>query len=229
MNKNPFDFFERIYCINLSYRTDKWEQSLEEFKNIGINNKVIRFEGIKYDSNIYGYMYARGGCVASHREIINICKKENVSNVLVFEDDVQFRNEPIKNLKLSLNELINQSWDIYYLGLNVTTEVHQNPLIRVSKNLLKVRSALTTHAIAYNNSCYDDILNNIPEGDKIIEWLYKNESIDGWFMRYFLDTKNVFCANEFLATQRENISDIDLRPITYTKSIEDNFYQLRPA
>jgi GR25 family glycosyltransferase involved in LPS biosynthesis len=225
---NPFDFFERIYCINLSHRTDKWEESLKEFEKVGIQNKVVRFEGIKFDRNLYGYMYARGGCFASHREIINICKQENVSNVLVLEDDIYFRNDPVKNLDLSLKELKEHDWDIYYLGMNVTTEVYSEPLIRISENLLKVKSALTTHAIAYNNLCYDDILNNIPAGDNIINWLYQNESMDGWFMRYFLNTKNVFCPNEFLATQRENISDIDLMPITYSKSIEDNFYKLRP-
>jgi GR25 family glycosyltransferase involved in LPS biosynthesis len=227
--KNPFDFFERIYCINLSHRTDKWQESLKEFEKVDIQNKVIRFEGIKFDRNLYGYMYARGGCCASHRQIINICKQENVSNVLVLEDDILFRNDPIKNLNLSLKELKDHAWDIYYLGMNVTTEVYSEPLMRISDNLLKVKGALTTHAIAYNSSCYNDILDSIPSGDNVINWLYQNESIDGWFMKYFLNTKNVFCPNEFLATQRENISDIDLKLITYSESIENNFYKLRPA
>ena len=40
--KNPFDYFDKIYCINLDYRTDRWEQVQNEFEKIGIENKVIR-------------------------------------------------------------------------------------------------------------------------------------------------------------------------------------------
>jgi GR25 family glycosyltransferase involved in LPS biosynthesis len=224
---NPFDFFKKIYCINLSHRTDKWQDCLQEFKKLNIENKVTRFEGIKFDPSVYGYISTRAGCFASHREIINICNKENISNVLILEDDIQFINDPIQNLSLALKELPEQ-WDIFYLGMNPTSEVFSDPLIRISKNLLKVKSALTTHAIAYNKTSYDDILNNIPEGDGIINWLHSKISMDGWFMRYYLNTKNVFCPNEFLATQRKSISDIDFAEITYTKAIEENFYKLRP-
>lgn len=224
---NPFDFFDRIYCINLSHRTDKWGESLQEFKKVGIENKVIRFEGIKFDENKYGWMSRRGGCFGSHREIINICNKDNISNVLVLEDDVQFINNPIENLNLALKELPEQ-WNIFYLGMNPTPEIFPDPLIRISQNLLKVKSALTTHAIAYNKSSYNDILNNIPEGDGIINWLHANISMDGWFMQYYLNTIEAFCPNEFLATQRLNVSDIDLNLIGYTKEIENNFYKLRP-
>jgi GR25 family glycosyltransferase involved in LPS biosynthesis len=224
---NPFDFFHRIYCINLSHRTDKWEQSLQEFEKVGIKDRVIRFDGIKFDENKYGWMSRRGGCFGSHREIINICNKDNISNVLIFEDDVQFINNTIENLNLSLKELPEQ-WNIFYLGMNPVTDIFHDPLVRISKNLLKVKSAYTTHAIAYNKTSYQDILNTLPEGDGIINWLHQNVSMDGWFMRYYLNTIEAYCPNEFLATQRENISDIDFGPIGYTKIIEENFYRLRP-
>lgn len=228
MNHNPFNFFKRIYCINLAHRADKWADCLKEFKTLNIEDKIIRFEGIKFDLNKYGWISGRAGCFASHREIINICSKDNVSNVLILEDDVEFINDPIKNLNLALKELP-KDWDIFYLGMNPTSEIFPDPLIRISQNLLKVKSALTTHAIAYNKSSYNDILNNIPEGDSIINWLHSNISMDGWFMRHYLNTKNVFCPNEFLATQRKSVSDIDFAEITYTKAIEDNFYKLRPT
>ena len=44
---NPFDFFEDIFCINLDSRKDRCELVNEEFKKIGIENKVKRFSKTK--------------------------------------------------------------------------------------------------------------------------------------------------------------------------------------
>lgn len=230
---NPFDLFERIYCINLKERTDKWEQSLLEFDKLGIKDKVIKFDAIRFVGELpaqYRWFNLRAcGCTASHRQIIKICHAENVKNVLVLEDDVEFHNDPIKNLKLSLEELKNHEWDIYYLGMSPTNEKHEKPLERVSENLLKVNSALTTHAIAYNNSAYKILLDTVPEGLNIIEWQIKNESYDGFLMRNFLSKNKAFCSNEYLATQRDSFSDINLGQASHGKAIMENFYKFRPA
>ena len=29
---NPFNFFDKIYCINLSERTDRWNECLKNFE-----------------------------------------------------------------------------------------------------------------------------------------------------------------------------------------------------
>lgn len=230
---NPFDFFDRIYCINLPERTDKWQQCLEEFTKLGIQNKIIKFNAIKFVGELpeqLRWINIRAcGCTASHREIIKICNNENVKNVLVLEDDVEFHNDPIKNLSLSINELKNIDWDIFYLGMNVTDEKFKEPLERITPNLLKIKSALTTHAIAYNSSAFKPILDHIPEGLEIINWQARNESYDGFFMRYFLSQNKAFCTNEYLATQRDSFSDINLGKATYGKAIMENFYKMRPV
>lgn len=230
---NPFDYFDRIYCINLQERTDKWQQCLEEFTKLGIENRVIKFDAIKFIGELppqLRWINIRAcGCTASHREIIKICNNENVKNVLVLEDDVEFHNEPIKNLNLSINELKDKEWDIFYLGMNVTDEKFKEPLERVGPNLLKIKSALTTHAIAYNSSAFKLILDYIPEGSNIINWQAKNESYDGFFMKHFLSQNKGFCTNEYLATQRDSFSDINLGNATYGKAIMENFYKMRPS
>lgn len=40
--KNPFDYFDKIYCINLDSRTDRWERTQTEFEKVGIENRVTR-------------------------------------------------------------------------------------------------------------------------------------------------------------------------------------------
>ena len=113
--------------------------------------------------------------------------------------------------------------------MNVTDEKFKNPLERVSPNLLKIKSALTTHAIAYNSSCFKLILDHIPGGLNIINWQAENESYDGFFMRHFLSQNKAFCTNEYLATQRDSFSDINLGNATYGKAIMENFYKMRPS
>ena len=46
--KTPFNFFDKIYCINLEERTDRWEECLSEFKKYGIEN-VERIKAVKID------------------------------------------------------------------------------------------------------------------------------------------------------------------------------------
>ena len=225
---NPFDFFKKIYCINLPHRTDKWEKCQEEFSKLNILEKVTRFNGIQFQGSFYHVNVRAAGCFLSHLEIINKCKQDGTKSVLVLEDDIQFENDPIKNLSLSVNELKDLDWDIFYLGMNVTDEKFKDPLKRVSPNLLKITSALTTHAIAYSYTCYDKLLNQVPLGLDFLPWMLKNESFDGWLMREFLNKNNCFCPNEFLATQRDSFSDINLGQATFGKGIMENFYRLRP-
>ena len=225
---NPFDFFEKIYCINLPHRTDKWEKCQEEFSKLNMLEKVTRFNGIQFQGSFHHVNVRAAGCFLSHLEIVNKCRQDGVKSVLILEDDVQFENDPINNLSLSINELKDLDWDIFYLGMNVTDEKFKDPLIRVSPNLLKIKSALTTHAIAYNHTCYDKLLNQVPIGLDFLPWMLKNESFDGWLMREFLHKNNCFCPNQFLATQRDSFSDINLGQATFGKGIMENFYRLRP-
>ena len=112
---------------------------------------------------------------------------------------------------------------------SITDEKIKEPLERVGPNLLRIKSALTTHAIAYNSSSFKSILNHIPEGVDIINWQAENESYDGFFMRHFLSQNKAFCTNEYLATQRDSFSDINLGNANYGKAIMENFYKMRPV
>lgn len=225
---NPFDFFERIYCINLPHRVDKWQKCQEEFSKVNILEKVIKFDGVQINGSFYHVNVRAAGCFLSHLEIINKCKEDNIKNVLILEDDIEFQNDPINNLRLSINDLKDLEWDIFYLGMSVTDEKFKNPLERITPNLLKINSALTTHAIAYNNIVYSKILDVVPRGLNFLPWMLQNESFDGWLMRHFLHKNNCFCTNEYLGGQRDSFSDINLGEASHGKDIMKNFYKFRP-
>ena len=45
-DKNPFDYFDKIFCINLDSRPDRWEQVQKEFDKVGILDRVERFSAL---------------------------------------------------------------------------------------------------------------------------------------------------------------------------------------
>lgn len=174
------EIFDKIYCINLDNRVDRWKKSNIFFTENMIN--VERFSAIKNSNGALG-------CALSHTEIIKIAKQQNFKNVLIFEDDFNFINYDYKIIKDSFNELP-EDWDIFYLGFNPTEK-----LINYSQNLYKINGAWCLHAYAVNYKFYDYILNNfvLP-----IDMLHKNAQ-----KKYnFYGIKNVIC------TQRNEYSDI---------------------
>lgn len=86
--------FDRIYCINLDRRPDRWEQVSKEFIKYNIDN-VIRFSGVDGANltNTYNLLNGELGILETHLRIIDICKKDNIKDVLIMEDDVRFSND----------------------------------------------------------------------------------------------------------------------------------------
>ena len=76
---NPFNFFDKIFCINLEQRTDRWEKCTEIFKDLKITDKVIKFKAIDYsqDESIVEIHRGRCGCAQSHIDILKYSKEQN--------------------------------------------------------------------------------------------------------------------------------------------------------
>ena len=92
IKNNPFDYFREIYCINLDRRFDRWDKVQKEFEKVGILDRVQRVSGeVHKDGRI--------GLIKSFLKIFKDVKERNVENVLIFEDDVSFINNPVENLK----------------------------------------------------------------------------------------------------------------------------------
>ncbi len=189
---NAWDFFPKIYCLNLPHRTDRWEQCQKEFESVGLTGRVERYEGTyKPDNPVLG-------ALIGHLGMIRQAKKEGVPCVLTFEDDVKFFPEYMKYLPACIEQLQQQDrWDLFYLGATV----HQ-PSPLVAQNLIRCSAAFATHAIAFNESVYDFILENCPGGDV---------NDDVFFSRRIVSAGRSFCIYPTLCTQRESFSDVQKR------------------
>jgi len=198
---NPFDFFEQIFCINLDSRPDRWEDFLKEAKKIGIQDRVTRFSGVVPPSGDGAV-----GCKVSTLKIIELAKEKNLKNFLIFEDDVVFSKDTVKNMVFSIHQLP-EDWDMFYLGINLKKQS-----FKYSPNLVKVEGGRTTHAVAYRNSIYQKILqeNSLDVNQKI------DLEIDKYYELKVHPCKNVYCSYPLVASQREGYSDIQNRKINYS-------------
>jgi len=100
---------DKIYVINLPYRTDRKEQILNELKKVDALNVEI-FSAIRpqeklilhwnknyldplpnwYTGNATTYRIGALGCLLSHVAIMKKALKNNYENILILEDDTCF-------------------------------------------------------------------------------------------------------------------------------------------
>lgn len=226
---NTFNFFDKIYCLNLDSRTDRWNECCKIFDEYEILNKVERFSALKFSNEDSRFDKATGqiGCFMSHFEIVKKAKKENLKNYLIFEDDFSFEHEPeifFNLLNKSIFDLPND-WDMFYLGANLNDSYGVPPIEKWSPNLYKLNSCHTTHAFSANNKIYDLILEKAPsfENESIIKWYNENTAIDIYFSKHILPKNKCFTSNPLLSLQRPSFSNIEQRSYDYRPSITQNF------
>ncbi len=128
------------------------------------------------------------GCTLSHRSVIQDAKDKKYKNILVFEEDAILHKNFKELFSKNLNELKDTPWDILYLGACIwnpkppkkprTFESVQNC------DYLKILTRSTcTQGLAYNNTCYDYILNSWPSDiEGMANWCKEYKAIDQWLM-----------------------------------------------
>lgn len=214
---NPFDFFDEIYCINLDERTDRWEHSREQFKILGIYDRVKRFSAIKpthderwerptpWGKGKYTYpLKGAVGCAESHKTIISTAKQKNLKNVMVFEDDFMVCENWKENLQKSIQELQNQNWHNFYLGyhLHKAWGLERKCGKNLSRCISKThRGIQLTTAIAYNSIIFDYLIKNIDPFN------HNACGREGHIDKYFSKTRKIIkhYAKPEIVTQNEGL------------------------
>jgi GR25 family glycosyltransferase involved in LPS biosynthesis len=180
LEKKPFDvnsYFDRIYCLNLDRREDRWKAVDQIFKKNGID--VERFSAID-GQHIHDLEFSDTGlsedqcsneglienknslaCLLSHLEIIKNAKENGYARILIFEDDVIFS----KSFKEDISNIESYDWKLLYLGASQFNWEN----IEISNNHYKCRKTLGTFAYAIDSSIYDDIIDGLEKREKSID------------------------------------------------------------
>lgn len=222
---NPFDFFDKIFYINLDSRTDRRELMEEQFKKFNIkaerfpavnltkeDNQDLVERGCKfYDDERPDYAPRIKSCTLSHLTILFRSKIMGYKNVLIFEDDAVIEDNVFEELSKCVDDLGKVDWGIFYLGCN-PFEYYKE-----TENIGKVNRATTCHSVALNSTFYDEILNNV-------SFFRRYPCIDGYYGH--LGNKKdgkVYMSLKNLVYQRSSFSDIEGHDVDYRLLIDNNY------
>jgi len=224
---NPFDFFDKIFCINLDNRKDRWEKCLGKFALLGIEGKVERFSALTLShlTDITPKIRGRAGCALSHATILRKASELKLNNYLVLEDDFDLCYSPdecLRSLQLSQEELPKE-WNIFYLGGNLTDEYGIFPLEKFTNNLFKLNSCHTTHSFAVNSNFYETLKKELPTEENVFHWLPEKKAIDVHFSKSILHTSRSFIPQKMLFIQHADFSDIENNYYDYADWMKNNF------
>lgn len=200
---SPFSFFDAIYCINLDTRPDRWERMRGRLEALGIAETVRRFPAVLTPDKPVGL-------ALSHRRVLEQARAQGLEQVLVLEDDAVFLEGAAAVLGPALRQLAGLPWNACYLGggwyRNQPSWRFRFP--PVSAHLEYVHGLTTTHAIAYHQRLYDQLLAELPgEESEMREWIAEHKALD----LYYAETlgTGIFRTVPVLASQESLVSDED--------------------
>ena len=166
------NYFDKIYCLNLDFRKNKWIKSKRAF--IRFNIKAQRFSASSFRSNEVKAQFnalmnkfpdskvrrnkaiinelGAMGCLMSHARIVKDAKKNGYKRILILEDDFIFAKNFDKIFKRKIQMV--PGWKLLYLG----GTQHCWKDINVKNGFYSPVNTCGTFAYAIDCSIYDEVL-----------------------------------------------------------------------
>lgn len=181
MANNPFDIFDKSYCIHLP-NPKRMKLIQKQFQKVGIRDtRFVHADppdaGFKM-SNFVRSPPGEFGCNLSQIKAIVHAIADAAQIPIFFEDDINFHKDAVSILESALND-IPDDWEVLYLGGHPRGPYHQvgNHLVKMSKMsfgdayCLKRGSLLSffdywCNRISKKKAAYDMILGDFVESRK---------------------------------------------------------------
>jgi GR25 family glycosyltransferase involved in LPS biosynthesis len=140
------DYFDRVVCINLDRRTDRWAECVELFAKHDLRvERVSAVDGRTLADTPY---LKKGmlGCVLSHRNVYEAMMASSDTRILILEDDVDF----VSDLQAAFERAVIPQWDLLYLGgYHLQQPQPVNPgIARITKTTTTSQYAVTRNMAA---------------------------------------------------------------------------------
>jgi len=189
------EYFDKIFCINLDRRPDRWDICLAEFAKYNWT-KFERFTAIDDPEN------GNRGCTTSHKMLMDLIVENGWKRTLVLEDDFKIIEKAWGHswkFHEKFNEmiaLVPEDWDMLYLGGHYAA----TPISRINKHVVRHGGMFTTSSYAVTHEMAKTISNSI---------VHHNASgpIDSIYW-HFASTHNCYILQPRLMVQREGFSDL---------------------
>lgn len=179
----PQQYFDKIFCINLDERKDRWDRCQEIFSQLNLD--VERMPGVhgasgwnseKYPHPARAFEGVAAGTQA-HLNVLDLAFREKIDKVLILEDDIEFI-EGFIDLFDQYSDYIPEYWEMFYLGGMYRDFGGFKPQ-PVNRYVARVSDMMSTHAYAIRypltGLIYTDVISTFPN---LID------SMDGYLTRY---------------------------------------------
>ena len=210
MSIKCLDDITNAFYINLEHRTDRKEHVENELSNIGI--KASRFNAIKMTNGAIG-------CSMSHLKLLENAKKNQLSHILIVEDDITFLHPSLFKTQIhKFFELHNNNWDVILFAGN-----NMPPFEVIDDTCVKVNRCQTTTGYLVNGHYINVLISNIKMG--LTHLINKpNESVKYAIDKFLFVLQNNskwYLITPLTVVQREDYSDIEKRITNYQYLMQD--------
>ena len=201
---NLNDYFDKIFCINLDSRKDRWETVQHQFDLHTLSiERIPAINGCDLGLDFPPEIKEGAvGCSLSHLFVMKYAKHLNLNNFLLIEDDIIFDDNLNNNFSKIVNQ-IHQDWDMLYLG---GQHFHGMNLKQVNENIFKCEYTLAAHSVAFKHTVYDRFINSLVNITKPCDVHYAQSHAD----------LNAYVIIPHLTWQSQSYSDIEKFNVDYT-------------
>jgi hypothetical protein len=218
-------YFDRAYIINLADRADRRRQVERELRRVGLSvpsERVRLYSAVRpLDKGPFADIGTRG-CFESHRNVLQLAVRDRLRNVLIFEDDVSFRDIGPDFGRQIITRLSEIDWDVVCFGYLAPADGNfAGPLVRWAHDIIgahfyAVNGKFIPRMLEYMQACELRPRDHPLGGPMPADGAYNH-------VRYIDPRINLFIAAPNLAYQRSSRTDI-ARP----RSV-DQLVWLRPV
>jgi GR25 family glycosyltransferase involved in LPS biosynthesis len=189
-----FGYFDKLFLINLDCDTDRLLRVSRRFAELGL--AVERYTGIQSCERLspavdHALKPGHFGCARSHQELLQLVWSRGYNQVVIFEDDVVFRDDVLSWMRRTVPQLVSFSWDVFYLGSHVVRGART-----ASDNLIQVFEGHHTHAYAVSRKAVPRLIHHIERAIEV------GRAFDGFEVPELLK----LCVSPILAIQEPNHS-----------------------
>lgn len=128
------DFFDRIYIINLPYRTDRRKEMAKELKIANMpfcKDKVELFKATRPEESHPFKSIGCKGAFISHLNVLKKAQAEGLKNVLIMEDDLHIKPIFQQYEEDIIQKLLSIEWDIVQFGYFLNDEESNNFSLKI--------------------------------------------------------------------------------------------------
>lgn len=205
--------FDKAYCINLDRRPDRLSEVTKELNRVNI--PFERFSATDGQTLPGGYNKTYKGEIGgtiSHLNVLKKAKEENLSNVLILEDDVEFISN-FNDIFQQRMKFVPDNWEMLFFGGN-----HVGGLSIINPFVAKMNKSYAIHAYAVKNIVFDIIIDHLERSvDRVLgtsEMLKPSVAAD-YYLAMLHSGTNSYCFKPPLAHQKPGFSDLQQTVVNY--------------